>query len=191
MGKTKDFIVYHGTDYTVAEKIISDKFSYNTSDEHWLGNGIYFYEDFSLAKWWTSKPSTKFGSKIVKPAIISCSLMLEDDKILDLRSLDNYIEFSAIYNDEFIPQVFKGYIKVEREPSSGKFHTKKLRCTFCDYLKDQFELQAIIGTFDLPSQPYLPPHYEEGFKSFSLNYIETQVCVFDPNVIRNKQIIGI
>lgn len=186
--RKKEYIVYHGTDYENALKIISNKFIYKRNKEHWLGNGIYFYYDISLAEWWTTNPTNKFGSIIKKPAIIKCTLVARENRILDLRNLDDYLWFAEKYKYEFISQVFHGKIKCKRE-EDGKFNINRLRCTFCDYLKHQYKIYAIIGTFDKPDQPYLPTEYGEGFKEFFLNYIETQICVFNSGIIKSMEIV--
>ena len=57
-------LAFHGTDYDVAQKIDHEGFISKPSLEHWLGNAIYFYIDELLAKWWTTRPSNKFGTSI-------------------------------------------------------------------------------------------------------------------------------
>lgn len=180
---------YHGTDYLIAQKIAQDSFVFKYNEEHWLGNGVYFYLDFSLAEWWTSKPSKKFGADVYKPAIIKCSLSIDEDEVIDLRKLKDFLEFSKIYKNDFLPEVFSGRIACHGVNGNSIFNTKKLRCTYCDYLKTQYEIRAIIGTFHLPEQPYLIEDYGDGFKRFDISYTETQICVFDQNIITDKKII--
>ena len=47
--------LYHGTDLKCAESIRTNGFVPRYSSEHWLGNGIYFFEDRALAEWWTTR----------------------------------------------------------------------------------------------------------------------------------------
>lgn len=178
--------VYHGTDYDVAKIIISNGFKFKENNEHWLGNGIYFYNDISLARWWTEKPTNKFGTDIKVPGILRCILTIDKEKILDLRRLDHYIWFSDRYK-EFYESVINSEIVIEKDEKSNEFKTKQLRCAFCDFLKNKFTIDALVGTFDLPEQPYLPCEYGTGFNKFALHYIETQICVFNPGIITNKQ----
>ena len=79
MGK-KSIYCYHGTDYTLGQIICGEEFSIKKNDEHWLGNGIYFYHDLSLAEWWTTQPTSKFGSFINNPAIITCEIEVDEKK---------------------------------------------------------------------------------------------------------------
>lgn len=180
---------YHGTDYDVAKIIISSGFKFKQNNEHWLGNGIYFYNDISLAWWWTEKPTNKFGTDIKVPGVIKCTLTAEEEKILDLRKLDHYIWFADRYK-EFYERVINSEIVVEKEEHSDEFNAKRLRCAFCDFLKNKFTIDVLVGTFDLPEQPYLPCEYGTGFNKFALHYIETQICVFNSSIITNKQMIA-
>ena len=59
MGNVLKLQVYHGTEFEIAQKICKEEFICKKNLEHWLGNGIYFYLDKPLAKWWTTNPSKK------------------------------------------------------------------------------------------------------------------------------------
>jgi hypothetical protein len=189
LSDTTRFSCFHGTDKTAAIEIINSNFLYKKSEEHWLGNGAYFYLDYSLAKWWTSKPSKKFGTKINEPAILKCSIEVNYDEILDLRKLESFEEFAKIYKSDFLPKVFDDTIICHGISGANIKDVKKLRCTYCDYLSKLYELKAIIGTFHLPSQPYLKDDYGDGFNQFDIAYTETQLCVFDQGIIKEKEII--
>lgn len=174
-----DMLVYHGTDERAAGNIIMDGFVSKYNDEHWLGNGTYFFTDFSLAKWWVTRPSEKFGTKINVPVVLQCSIHVDDDRVLDLLKLDDYIQFSNIFEKEFYPQ----YVEWETEKTPI---WKKLRCAFCDYIKKVYEIDAIIGNFYKQNQPYLPGKHGNVFDDFLLQYTEVQVCVFNREIIGDK-----
>lgn len=98
---------YHGTDFSCGEQIVRSDFTYKKSKFHWLGNSVYFYLDFSLARWWTTNPSRVFGTKVSSPSIIKANINIDEcsDGILDLRKLSDYDMFTNLYFDEFIPLV--------------------------------------------------------------------------------------
>ncbi|MBR3809179.1 MAG: hypothetical protein IKK46_02615, partial [Clostridia bacterium] len=54
----------HGTDASVVNDILKNGFIYKPNDEHWLGDGIYFFLDENLAEWWTTNPTKKSGMHI-------------------------------------------------------------------------------------------------------------------------------
>jgi hypothetical protein len=174
---------YHGTDQKYVTNIIDNGFICKTNDEHWLGNGIYLFTDISLSKWWTSNPSKNFGSNIDNPAIIKCLIEVDSDEVLDLRKLSDYERFVDVYREEFIDQFFTVHIEIDGDKE--KF-AKRIRCAYCDYLKRRFNLKMLIGNFYKPEQPYLPRQYGELFEKFDIKYIETQICIFNQDIIVNK-----
>lgn len=179
----RTIVGYHGTDEDIAESILTGKFLCKKNDEHWLGNGVYFFTDYSLAEWWTTNPTKKFGSTIKKPAIIKCTMEVEESNICDLQVLSDFLEYNRIYNEEFLPKLVK-------KNSQEDLKIKKIRCALCDYIQELFRVRAIIGNFDEPQQPYLPESYKRGFLRLRLPYIETQICVFDQDIIVKKELIS-
>lgn len=179
-----NFFAYHGTDLERAKEIVKSDFIYKHNSKHWLGNGVYFYLDYSLAKWWTTNPSKMFGTKINTESIIQVEIEIDENDILDLRILEDYKEFSDIYYNEFIPEIDTGILG---EINSHNY--KKVRCSFCDYLKNSYDLKCIIGNFDIPSQRYIPNKCRKLSDYLKLHYIETQVCLFDTQLIKTKTII--
>lgn len=177
---------YHGTDMSNAESILKNGFRCKPNKHHWLGNGIYFYMDFSLAHWWTTNPTRKFGVKIRNPAIIKCKIQAKNDNVLDLRKLKDYTKFVEIYRNEFLPFLFRGELtSIDNEA----IDVKTLRCTYCDYLNLKYNYKLIIGTFYLPTQPYMPTEYGKFFETFNISYIESQICIFDTSVISSKELV--
>lgn len=175
--------VYHGTDLENANRILSTDFIYKQSATHWLGNGVYFYIDLSLAKWWTSNPSKTYGVKVTTPAIVKVTIEIPDSvSFLDLRKLSDYKEFSNIFFDEYLPLLRLGTFSI------NSTNRRRIRCSFCDYLKAQYSLKAIIGNFSLPNQPYLT-HYKSLASQLQLYYIETQMCLFDTSYIIKKELL--
>lgn len=182
---------FHGTDKKCVPGIINKEFICKKNDEHWLGNGIYLYTDFTLAKWWTTNPTKKFGVEVKDAAIVRCEMQVKKDEYLDLRKLSDYKEFVEVYKEEFLPQLFSGCIKCNGMEGNIVISTKKIRCTFCDFLKERYHLKMIIGNFYLPHQPYLPTEYGELFDRFDIAYIETQICIFNQNIIIKKEAVSL
>lgn len=177
---------YHGTDLECAKKILTEGFRYKHSDKHWLGNGNYFYLDHSLAEWWTTNPSRKFGVNIKVPSIIKVKIEVEKDKCVDLRKLEDFKDFSDIYFKDFIP-----LLKGTGIPIRGD-NRLNIRTKYCDYLKKAYNKEVIIGSFLLMNQPYLKDrkdYYLKLNKHFNLIYEELQMCVFNNENIVSKEVI--
>lgn len=179
---------FHGTDIHNAENIIKSGFKCKPSKQHWLGNGVYFYIDYSLAKWWTTNPTNKFGTNINIPAVIKCKIRAKSEYILDLRKLKDYNKFVEIYRNEFLPYLFRGDLSSKEQ---DLIDTKTLRCTYCDYLSIKYNYKLIIGTFYLPTQPYMPVENGKFFDTFNISYIESQICIFDSSLILSKELVSI
>lgn len=169
--------VYHGTDYLCARKIMKEGFIFKPSDEHWLGNGVYFFKDRALAEWWTRNPSNKFGTKVMIPAILCCEIEVDDKKVMNLLNLDDFLQFSSVFEKEYYPMYRRQHPIM---PPSWK----KFRCAYCDYLKREFELDMIIGNFCKRNQPYQPGRHYNVFDRFLLQYTEVQMCVFNCDIIK-------
>lgn len=176
--------MYHGTDHECAEKILENGFIHRENKNHWLGNGIYFYIDRSLAKWWTTNPTQKFGVKITQPCILTVRQEIPTERILDLRSLEGYIDCINAYKEFMEIAQYNLSLNDEHDRS-------KIRCAFFDWIFFTYEIDCIIGTFYLVEQEYLksePETIREVLRAFNLPYIETQVCV-KQGVIKTHNIV--
>ncbi|MBQ7133614.1 MAG: hypothetical protein IJO20_03870 [Ruminococcus sp.] len=170
MGQT-EIKVYHGTDQGVVDNILRSGFRCKPNKEHWLGEGIYFYTDRSLAEWWTTNPTKKHGIEITNPAIIECTIKVDDDRILNLCTLTHYEKYVDIYNSFFRQWAYQSQPDAE-------VNFKQLRCAFFDYLHMLFKVDVIVAPFILPDQPYIPPcHNERYANNMHIMYAEIQVCV--------------
>lgn len=178
-------IGYHGTDMSVAEDIVKDGFTCKTNKEHWLGDGIYLYQDIELAKWWTTNPTKKHGMEINKPVIIECQIEVEDDKVLDLCSLQGYKSYIEKYNSFFNTWAYhaKAYSKV---------NFNQLRCAFFNFILLTSDIHMIISPFILPDQPYMPQYFSDIYANkMHILYPEIQICIAEAeqDIIKKKTIL--
>lgn len=180
------FICYHGTDKNIADNIIKDKFIVKTNDEHWLGNGVYFYEDKSLAEWWTNRPTHKFGSEIKTPAILQCKINVSENRVLNLCSLDGYKKYASLFNN-----FFKENIYYKHRPDE-ELKISKIRSLFFNYLFLLDDIDLIVAPFVIPTQPYLPIIEKDLIaKKMNITYTEIQICLNSEkqNLIIEKNIL--
>lgn len=161
--------LYHGTDFAIAQKIKDEGFIVKPNDEHWLGNGIYFYIDKSLAKWWTTNPSKKHGVRIQTPAIIEVALKIEKERVLDLRKKSDF-EKLLIWETEYRDNVL-AYSK------DSKISAYKYRCGLFDDIFTRRQIDVIIGGFESIEQPYIQEKMRVLLKKLKIAYTELQVCV--------------
>ena len=173
--------VYHGTDLEKAISIMNTGFVFNANPRHWLGNGVYFYLEESLAKWWTTNPSKVFGCEIHNSRIIKAQIEIPDDKVLDLRNYETMKTTLLDFSD-----FFKTLIK---SSSKAEIDCNALTSAFFNFYKDRLHYEIIICDFRAENQPY----YELNpiIKTLNIQYSETQICVVPTGLkyITKKEIL--
>ncbi len=132
-------ILYHGTTNDSAKKILEEKrFKKSTGDRHWLGDGVYFYEDMILAYRWLwivyngafgtlpdSKEKLETECSIIKASVHFKNNRKNVDTNSRLRNdIEEQICVKNISCIRFIDKTdsikYKGYYKiVKREYYSG------------------------------------------------------------------------
>ena len=172
------FDAYHATDQNNAVLIQYEGFKFHHNDEHWLGNGVYFFIDEALAKKWVEKQPKSFN-KIKNGVVLHVVIDVDESFILDLRNYDDYM---------IVKEYFEEYVKILEQEDDLSIYcsNKKLLCTIFDELKKEYELQCVISNFSersntLPKQ--LKDKREELWRSFHMPFVETQICVFDTSCI--------
>lgn len=185
---------FHGAYKSIANNIINDRFTYKTSDKHWLGQGFYFYTDFNLAKWWIIKKieyemNKKNNNIALKPAVIAVDIKANKNLLLDLdnnKDMDKYIDFIKKYlawaNENNMS------IKLKKDPKSKR----KNSCFMLDIMKKHKGIEIVKQTFskDNPSYAnYDLKRFQKDYFEFDLSYKETQICVSKNTHIYNKRLV--
>lgn len=105
----KTFYAYHGTGYLNAKPILEEGFIASEGDEHWLGDGAYFFvegiptnpkisaEKWAIAEAWDKERKT---FKYTDYVVIESQIKVEEALLLDLRTKDGQRIF-AFLRDEF------------------------------------------------------------------------------------------
>lgn len=164
--------VFHGTKTSVVKKIEQNGFIVKHNKEHWLGNGVYFFVDKELAKWWSSNPTRKFGLQNKESAsILEYELCIDEKvKVLDLRTLNGYKKFAKMFKDLHIifAEMIEDYDKM-----------MPIQAVICSVFDTFFAqgIEVIIGSYYIPKQPYLDNVDTTLFKHTGLAYFEVQICV--------------
>ena len=106
---------------------------------HWLGQGVYFFDDYEKAMWWAS--TTSFQNGNCGGVIFQANIEAMDEEVLDL---DNGQQL-----DIFITASMETLSEIEKY-CGGKmpiFDDDSFRAVFFDYYKEQNNISVIIGTF--------------------------------------------
>lgn len=101
-----DEILSHGTEIDRGKMMLSEKqMDISRGDNHWLGDGVYLYEDdFYAYKWIRDMYKSKYHSYPMpaellfeKYFILKVHVLTSKEKIFDLDKPINKIEFDRIY----------------------------------------------------------------------------------------------
>ena len=79
------FDCYHGTECKAAESILEQRqFVVKRRDDHWLGNGVYFFlDDKRKAAWWAYIVSRRANRKAV---VMYVPISVNTDELLNLNT---------------------------------------------------------------------------------------------------------
>jgi len=178
---------FHGTGVKNITSIFREGFITKHREDHWLGQGIYFYDNFDLAFWWIKcKLNSPYGHRC---GVIKAVLECDSSEFLNLDStsgMDYFVrEIDKILTNEVSKTKFKFAIKEEDSIQN--------LCFALDLLKHLRGIKLISRTF--PSKSPEPtyasesiPQFEKKHFIFPLNftYVERQMCATSNEVVVKK-----
>ncbi len=179
-----EYIGYHGTTSINKDNILTNGFTYNHRDDHWLGQGIYFLTEEYLAKQWAIQKALNTDNE--KPIVIVSLIQAEQDKILDLTKIHQYlmfVQFSMEFN-----AALKTYY-----PDKDIILCKKhyLGCLVCDAYKEKYDIEIIVSSFPKSISKYFNTPYDNKniMELIEIPYGEVQICVSSNKNIMMTDII--
>lgn len=176
--------LYHGTERDVGSRIIASKtFKQSLGDEHWLGDGIYFYEEKIYAfRWIYIRYNKKYpmctpnmANIIKKYSILSADITIEQERIFDLTRYEHKEQFDRVHNR-----------------SLEKNKSGKINITDGAVLNFMFHKMKYNKKYDMIKAMF--PHEDNDISSMKtrLSYIpEMQYCVVNKRIISNIKDINI
>jgi hypothetical protein len=176
---TRKFIGYHGTFCPFVDDILNNCFTYSPREDHWLGQGIYFYNDDCRRAYDWAKIKRKNSNKHRKmpAAIIKCYIQVYRDKLLDLNKSEDARKVKKYAQEIVVSSEFSYKFDPENE--------KKNRCLLYDIISDMYDIKVI-------SAPFINKEYStkscKGIK-FNVLFCEQQICVKNQDVILSRECI--
>ena len=184
-------IGYHGTcskyRYNI-EKNGLDPSKCKYRDDHWLGQGVYFFDDYDKAMWWATSISSQNNN--CGGVIFQSHIEALDNEVLNLDDKKQL--------DAFITKTMETLKEVEKS-CDGKmpiFEDPKLRAVFFDYYKKQNKISVIIGTFLKEFAGYTKrrSHSEIELQKkimyvTGIKFQERQICVSKKECIKSTKLI--
>ncbi|MBQ3063494.1 MAG: hypothetical protein IJC99_01655 [Clostridia bacterium] len=182
MGTMNTYTAYHATDKSNVQSIITSNFTFREKSTHWLGNGVYFFVDKSLAiDWGNNCPTTKYGC-IKDPAVIEAIIFVDDDFVCDMRELETHNKVKHAF-DIFWESVYKARYTAKYDNN----FIEKLECAFFNWFTKKLGWKCIICNFQKRTLPIAKSKFDSMFSQFRLPYVETQICVKDISCITNRK----
>lgn len=169
-------ILYHGTKYQYKDNILNNGFTYRERKNHWLGQGIYFFEDKDQALCW----DTKGIRKVIFEVEIEVPLV----EVLDLDSISGMTFFKKEVNSILTNSDIMLEFKEEDE------HTN--RCFFLDIVKTiNPNISLIKFTFQLKDPKYDKRELKQIQDKIPLGLTinQLQYCLHKNEYIKNKRIV--
>lgn len=125
-------IGYHGTCSKHKDSIESNGFDpakCNYRADHWLGQGVYFFDDYEKALWWSATAvlhNNDFGRVIFRATIEA-----PDEEVLDLDDNKQL--------DAFFAEIIQCIDEIKKNCSGNMpvFDDKNFRAFFFDYYKQK------------------------------------------------------
>lgn len=172
---------YHNTEVSKVESIFQQGFIYNHSDEHWLGQGIYFFADID-----TAVANIDMLAHEHEIKTIAVEIDVEDTAFLDLDIRENLNSFRKYCREKAQALKEEGKEFVVKESDKRKAMLK-YRCFFMDWFKLERGYAVIAKTFPKDNPPYAEP--VEGIKYFGLAFLEKYICVNSNEYIVKKNLV--
>jgi len=174
---------YHGTSIELSKKIIiENRFKPSKGDRHWLGDGVYFYEEeFYAYNWLIYEYKKKFGKKLYDKNkinkdynILSANFNISKERIF---KLSEKAEHKILFD-----------ITMEETIKKSKYSKRFDQVTFPEgvILNIMFKEMRYNSNFDLIVAIFTRRKSNYGNAVLRLNYIpEKQLCVVNNNIIEN------
>lgn len=155
---------YHGTSADNATKILDGEFNISSTDVNWLGDGIYFYPEFSDAYEW--------GPQMGRPepeAIIHVIVKVDDNCFLNMDSREG-------------EEIISGIVNIISKTSSKTISAQKNQCAIMRLIWDMCpEVQVIMAKFPKNPKPFP--------MVMDLRRYRKEFCLRSNELIRHKGII--
>lgn len=170
--------LYHGTDKTSGTKIISSKsFKRSLGEEHWLGDGVYFYEEKYYAfRWIYIAYIKKYPQHVpemenitTKYTILSADIKTVPERIFDLAKIEHKLIFDRVY-----------------KKSLEKNKNRNLKIVDGAVFNFLFYKMGYKKEYDLIKALFIHEDNDIQINHTRLSYIpEVQYCVINAEVIKN------
>lgn len=172
-----EYIAYHGTPRSNIDNIIRTNFFISQGNNHWLGDGIYFYPEKVYAYKWNINNSMVGNPKRVIPVLLSQQGILE----VNLKCAKNRtFDLDTVQHKMILKKTIENIADFEEECIEGV----ALNVLFNE-LGYNKKYDMIVATFALRREKMELPFMRLDF------YPEKQICIKNHKCIKNIKEIKI
>lgn len=158
--------VFHGTLDHRADKIIRKGFIESKKEFEWLGNGVYFFNEFDDAKCWAIRERNKPQNIGSIAAVIQAKTSVEEEYFYDFDVPDKMDSF--ILETQELAKALTYYY-------SGDFTREKVRCALCNWFAKKHNIRVYAYSF--------PKKINTNAAFFPYTVVQRQLCVRDKDCI--------
>lgn len=182
---------YHGTcskyRYDIEKNGLDPRKCKHRKD-HWLGQGVYFFDDYDKAMWWATTSSSQNNN--CGAVIFESTIEAADEKVLNLddnKQLDKFMTESLKVIED---------VKMNCPGRMPIFEDSKFRAVLFDYYKQQNGISVIIGTFQKEFAGYTTKRNEPEKRMqhkimniIGIKFRERQICVSEKECIKMTKLV--
>ena len=172
---------YHGTSKEAYYEIKKHGFKNTHRNDHWLGQGIYFFQDdLDKAEWFSTQcKSVKYGKGV--PCVIKAVIKVEEKRFLNMCSSNGFQKFEKAY-EEFKKNIYEFRINIEFENNDAI--KNEIVCVIYDNIEN---IDVISNVF--PNDSYISHLNKEICTKGLIVSRHTQLCVKKLSCIKNISIV--
>lgn len=158
---------YHNTKVSNVESIFQNGFRTKYSDEHWLGQGIYFFADID-----TAIDNVNMLEDDENMKTICVEIVVENTAYLDLDLKANLNCFRKFCREK-VNLLKENGKQFDVNETNRKKAMLKFKCFFLDLFKTENKYAVISKTFTKENTPYAEPI--EGISYLGLGFLEKYI----------------
>lgn len=186
---------YHGTKSCCVNGILKENFSVKKpkkNDNHWLGHGVYFFEEYELAYWWAKTKvlahNRKYGESNYA-SVIEAEIIY--DRCVDLDTYNGRNIFFSFWQKYERKLVKEGIVlDFSMGEADKQLVQQRKRCFALDCFKKEMGVDVLIYSFTKKDPAYERSKYNFKLADiFGLDFRERQICVTMPeNIMKRRDV---
>ncbi|GAA0365700.1 hypothetical protein GCM10008932_17350 [Alkalibacterium iburiense] len=174
------FNLYHGTIQGHINEILKTKqFIFKSRNDHWLGNGVYFFvDDINKAIWWSEMATRRFNKTQEDRGILFIEgYKIKREKLLDLDSEKDREKMTNFWKNN------QKTVRMNLTSKDEEQRKIEARAKLINVLVDYHKMSAVKYTFHKDHVNKM-----SFLENLDLSNNEIQFCIVDTDSINFKKV---